>query len=53
MKAQVDKRLEFLESGQAMEKNIDVMEEVLNELKAEKLYVDTEIKKSKKKSRVV
>ena len=47
MKEQCDRRLEFLDSGETMEKNIDVMEEVLNELKAEKLYVDTE-KKSKK-----
>lgn len=53
MKEQVDKRLEFLESGEAMEKNIDVMEEVLNELKEEKLYVDTEITKKKKKSKKV
>ena len=36
-----------------MEKNIDVMEEVLNELKEEKLYVDTEITKKKKKSKKV
>lgn len=28
MKEQVDKRLEFLESGEKMETNIDVMEEV-------------------------
>ena len=33
MKEQVDNRLEFLESGKEMDKNVDVMEEVLNELK--------------------
>ena len=30
-----------------MDKNVDVMEEVLNELKNEELYVDTESKKKK------
>ena len=30
-----------------MDKNVDVMEEVLNELKNEDLYVDTESKKKK------
>ncbi|MFO0131235.1 MAG: hypothetical protein ACK52J_01255 [bacterium] len=32
-----------------MDKNVDVMEEVLNELKNEDLYVDTEAKKKKSK----
>jgi len=37
-----------------MAKNVDIMEEVLEELKNEKLYVDTEAKKKKsKKSKVV
>ena len=44
-----DNRLEFLESGKEMDKNVDVMEEVLNELKNEDLYVDTEAKKKKSK----
>ena len=32
-----------------MDKNVDLMEEVLNELKNEDLYVDTEAKKKKSK----
>jgi len=36
-----------------MDKNIDCMEEVLNELKEEKLYVDTEKQKKEKKSKKV
>lgn len=52
MKEQVEKRLDFLETGEAMDKNEDVMEEVVNELLQEKLYVNTEIKKKKKSKKV-
>lgn len=52
MKEQVDKRLEFLETGEQMEKNVDVMAQVVSELKEEKLYVDTEKKKKKKTKKV-
>jgi hypothetical protein len=50
MKQQIEDRLTFLDEGKATPKNLDVMEEIVNELKAENLYVDTEnqVKKSKK-----
>jgi hypothetical protein len=37
-----------LDDGKATDKNIDVMEEIVNELKLENLYVDTENQKKKK-----
>lgn len=49
MKKQVDDRLDSLAKGTRTEKNQDVIEEVLNELKAENLYVETEMKKKKAK----
>lgn len=48
MREQVEKRLDFLETGEAMDKNEDVMAEIMNELIEEKLYVNTEKKKKKK-----
>jgi len=49
----VEKRLLFLEKGIKQPKNVDVMKEVLDELKTEGLYVDNEdkLKKKKKKSK--
>jgi hypothetical protein len=41
-----------LDDGKATDKNIDVMEEIVNELKAENLYVDTEAKSKKKSQKV-
>jgi len=56
MKEQVENRLKFLQDGTATPKNVDVMKEVLDELKAEGLYVENEgglkKKKKKKKARV-
>jgi nucleolar protein 56 len=49
MKKQVDDRLDSLAKGTRTEKNQDVIEEVLRELKAENLYVETEMKKKKVK----
>jgi len=53
MKEQVEERLKFLETGEPTQKNIDIMKEVLDELKAENLYFDNpedaEKKKKKKK----
>jgi len=49
MKKQVDDRLESLAKGTRTEKNQDVIEEVLAELKAENLYVECEMKKKKSK----
>jgi nucleolar protein 56 len=49
MKKQVDDRLDSLAKGTRTEKNQDVIEEVLRELKAENLYVETEMKKKKAK----
>lgn len=51
MKEQVEQRLSFLETGEATEKNVDVMKEVLDELKAENLYVDNREKIGQKKSK--
>jgi len=54
MKGQVEERLNFLNTGKATAKNVDVMEEVINELKKDNLYFDSEKalkKKSKKKKR--
>lgn len=48
MKQQVDERLNSLANGTKTEKNQDIIEEVLNELKEENLYVETEVKKKKK-----
>jgi hypothetical protein len=42
MREQVEARLTFLATGDATPKNIDVMKEVLDELKEENLYVDYE-----------
>ena len=42
MKKQVEDRLQFLDDGKPTDKNIDVMEEIVNELKSENLYHDTE-----------
>ncbi len=58
MKEQVEERLKFLTAGGPMAKNSDAMDEVLNELKTEGLYIDSEkpvVKKTKKtkKSRKV
>jgi len=54
-KEQVEERLTYLNTGTPTAKNLDVMEEVLAELKNEDLYFDTEIgvkkNKSKKKSK--
>lgn len=44
MREQVEQRLKFLADGDPQQKNEDVMEEVLNELKAENLYVESEKK---------
>mmetsp|Transcript_22941 Transcript_22941/g.26629 ORF Transcript_22941/g.26629 Transcript_22941/m.26629 type:complete len:499 (+) Transcript_22941:30-1526(+) len=56
MKVQVEERLKFLETGVQTRKNADVMLEVLDELKAEGLYVDNADqlgkKKKKKKAKV-
>jgi len=49
MKKQVEDRLESLASGTRTEKNQDVIEEVLKELKEENLYVETEMLKKKSK----
>jgi len=51
MKEQVEGRLKFLENGEATPKNIDVMKEVLDELKAEGLYIESEDKLNKKKKK--
>lgn len=57
MKEQVEERLLFLDSGEKTNKNVDVMKEVLDELRAENLYVDNTDqlaaleKKKKKKSK--
>lgn len=55
MKQQVEDRLTFLADGTKTRKNLDVMEEVLTELKSENLYVDVQDggkkKKKKKKSK--
>ncbi len=37
----MEDRLKFLTSGDPTKKNVDVMEEVINELKAENLYVSS------------
>jgi len=49
MKKQVDERLNSLAEGLPTTKNQDVIEEVLQELKDENLYVESEIAKKKKK----
>lgn len=58
MKEQVEERLLFLDSGEKTAKNVDVMKEVLDELRADNLYVDNadqlaavEKKKKKKSSK--
>lgn len=58
MKEQVEERLTFLETGAPTHKNLDVMKEVLDELKAENLYFESpeelaNKKKKKKKSKKV
>lgn len=59
MKEQVEERLKFLTAGGPMAKNSDAMDEVLNELKNEGLYIDSEkpvvkkTKKTKKSKKVV
>ena len=42
MRVQVEDRLKFLASGEATAKNNDVMKEVLDELKSDNLYVNTD-----------
>lgn len=49
MKKQVEDRLTALASGEKTDRNLDVMEEVLQELKEENLYVESTIKQKKKK----
>jgi nucleolar protein 56 len=49
MKKQVDDRLTSLAEGKPTNKNQDVIEEVLQELRDDGLYVDAEISKKKKK----
>lgn len=52
MKKQVEDRLTALASGEKTDRNLDVMEEVLQELKDENLYVESTIKQKKiKKSK--
>lgn len=53
MKEQVEERLTFLTTGEKTRKNVDLMKEVLDELKEENLYsqVDPTLKKRKKKSK--
>lgn len=56
MKTQVEERLRFLETGGDTSKNADVMDDVLNQLKSENLYVEEEgqeeeAPKKKKKSK--
>jgi len=57
MKEQVEERLQFLETGEQSRKNVDLMKEVLDELKSENLYFDNvedlqaAEKKKKKKSK--
>ena len=51
MKQQVEERLKFLETGEAQTKNEDIMNEVLQELKNENLYVETEKVNKKKKDK--
>merc|ERR1712146_577771 len=48
LREQVEERLRFYDSGEAPRKNIDVMKEVMNELKAEAGSAGTEKKKKKK-----
>jgi len=48
MKTQVEDRLTFLTSGGEAKKNIDAMTEVLEELKQENLYVESEEQLNKK-----
>jgi nucleolar protein 56 len=42
MRDQVEQRLKFLTAGGPMDKNTDVMDEVLTELKSEGLYYESE-----------
>lgn len=49
MKKQVEDRLKALTDGEKTDRNLDVMEEVLQELKDENLYVESTIKQKKKK----
>lgn len=51
MKKQVEERLKFLETGESQSKNEDIMNEVLQELKEENLYVQNEKKVKKKKEK--
>lgn len=51
MKEQVEDRLKFLEKGEKTPKNIDVMKEVLDELREAGLYVESVDKINKKKSK--
>lgn len=62
MREQVEERLTFLETGEQSRKNVDLMKEVLDELKAENLYfenpedmeaADKKKKKKKKAAKVV
>lgn len=49
MKEQVEERLQFLETGATCQKNLDVMKEVLDELKSENLYFEDPSQIAKKK----
>eukprot|EP00825_Cyclidium_porcatum_P047872 TRINITY_DN786_c0_g1_i2.p4 TRINITY_DN786_c0_g1~~TRINITY_DN786_c0_g1_i2.p4 ORF type:complete len:211 (+),score=69.70 TRINITY_DN786_c0_g1_i2:1099-1731(+) len=53
MKNQIEERMKFLTSGGATTKNIDAMEQVMQELKQENLYFETEeyVEKKKKKDK--
>jgi nucleolar protein 56 len=42
MRVQVEDRLKYLDEGKPTAKNVDCMDEVLEELKTEKMYVTTE-----------
>jgi len=48
MKQQVEDRLSALASGTKTQKNQDILNEVLDELKEDNLYVESEVKKTKK-----
>lgn len=51
MKEQVAKRLEQLKNGQKVDKNDQVLEEVVEELKSEGLYVSSLKKRKSKKQK--
>lgn len=55
MKDQMEQRLKHLTGGGEMEKNVDVMTEVLDELKGEGMYFENEkqLRKMKRKNKKV